>query len=234
MASDYQFSTNLILRSVKDQVQRVGTCAPSLPEPQPMSDEREQLLEQMASLIRDIGDSLDREPKFNDMVDGLARVVNRQNFQNLVDKVFVDGITWGKIVTLICVVGKSIAKWPPDPIADVSIRLPPLAVQATQALQDITHPTPFPQLTATAAEANILADFVSGVVSWTLDYFRDNLLNWICNRGGWINSISSLAHYSFERDFGSSSSLISLSSGVLFISGVLLGGLIVWRLNRCA
>uniref|UniRef100_A0A8C2GZ36 Bcl-2 Bcl-2 homology region 1-3 domain-containing protein n=2 Tax=Cyprinus carpio TaxID=7962 RepID=A0A8C2GZ36_CYPCA len=190
MASDYQFSTNLILRSVKDQVQRVGTCAPSLPEPQPMSDEREQLLEQMASLIRDIGDSLDREPKFNDMVDGLARVVNRQNFQNLVDKVFVDGITWGKIVTLICVVGKSIAK--------------------------------------------ILADFVSGVVSWTLDYFRDNLLNWICNRGGWINSISSLAHYSFERDFGSSSSLISLSSGVLFISGVLLGGLIVWRLNRCA
>uniref|UniRef100_A0A8C1ZU07 Bcl-2 Bcl-2 homology region 1-3 domain-containing protein n=1 Tax=Cyprinus carpio TaxID=7962 RepID=A0A8C1ZU07_CYPCA len=173
------------IRSVKDQVQRVGTCAPSLPEPQPMSDEREQLLEQMASLIRDIGDSLDREPKFNDMVDGLARVVNRQNFQNLVDKVFVDGITWGKIVTLICVVGKSIAK-------------------------------------------------VCSVVSWTLDYFRDNLLNWICNRGGWINSISSLAHYSFERDFGSSSSLISLSSGVLFISGVLLGGLIVWRLNRCA
>ncbi|XP_016084413.1 apoptosis regulator BAX [Sinocyclocheilus grahami] len=188
--SDDQFSTNLVLRSVKDQVERVGTCAPSLPEPQPMSDEREQLLEQMASLIRDFGDSLDREPKFNDMVDGFARVADRQSFQKLVDKVFVDDITWGKIVTLICVVGKSIAK--------------------------------------------ILADLVSGVVSWTLDYFRDNLLNWICNRGGWINSISSLAHYSFERDFGSSSSLISLSSGVLFISGVLLGGLIVWRLNRCA
>lgn len=190
MALDYQFSTNLVLRSVKDQVQRVGTCAQSLPEPQPMSDEREQLLEQMASLIRDIGDSLDRQPRFNDMVDGFARVVNRQSFQQLADKVFVDGITWGKIFTLICVVGKSIAK--------------------------------------------IIADLVSGVVSWTLDYFRDSLLNWICNRGGWINSISSLAHYSFERDFGSSSSLISLSSGVLFISGVLLGGFIVWRLNRCA
>ncbi|KAK9977701.1 hypothetical protein ABG768_019501 [Culter alburnus] len=188
---DYVFSNNLVLRSVKDQVQRAGTCgAPSLPEHQPMSDEKEQLLDQMAELIRDIGDSLDREPKFNDMVDGFARVANRQSFQRLVDKVFVDDITWGKIVTLICVVGKSIAK--------------------------------------------ILADYVSGIVSWTLDYFKDNLLNWICNRGGWINSISSLAHYSFERDFGSSSSLISLSSGVLFISGVLLGGLIVWRLNRCA
>uniref|UniRef100_A0A673IEG3 Bcl-2 Bcl-2 homology region 1-3 domain-containing protein n=1 Tax=Sinocyclocheilus rhinocerous TaxID=307959 RepID=A0A673IEG3_9TELE len=184
-------NSNNVLRSVKDQ--RAGTCAPSLPEPQPMSDEREQLLEQMASLIRDFGDSLDREPKFNDMVDGFARVADRQSFQKLVDKVFVDDITWGKIVTLICVVGKSIAK-----------------------------------------VCSILADLVSGVVSWTLDYFRDNLLNWICNRGGWINSISSLAHYSFERDFGSSSSLISLSSGVLFISGVLLGGLIVWRLNRCA
>uniref|UniRef100_A0A672JRG4 Apoptosis regulator BAX-like n=1 Tax=Sinocyclocheilus grahami TaxID=75366 RepID=A0A672JRG4_SINGR len=194
---DDQFSTNLVLRSVKDQVERVGTCAPSLPEPQPMSDEREQLLEQMASLIRDFGDSLDREPKFNDMVDGFARVADRQSFQKLVDKVFVDDITWGKIVTLICVVGKSIAK-----VCSALFILPTLICLC--------------------------------VVSWTLDYFRDNLLNWICNRGGWINSISSLAHYSFERDFGSSSSLISLSSGVLFISGVLLGGLIVWRLNRCA
>lgn len=44
------------------------------------------------------------------MVDGFARVANRQSFQMLADKVFDDGITWGKIVTLICVVGKSIAK----------------------------------------------------------------------------------------------------------------------------
>ncbi len=44
------------------------------------------------------------------MVDGFARVADRQSFQMLVDKVFVDDITWGKIITLICVVGKSIAK----------------------------------------------------------------------------------------------------------------------------
>ncbi|XP_042607965.1 docking protein 6-like isoform X4 [Cyprinus carpio] len=44
---------------------------------------------------------------------------------------------------------------PPAPVADVSVRLPPLEVQATQALQDITNPTPFPWPTATAAEANI-------------------------------------------------------------------------------
>uniref|UniRef100_A0A8C1W5H6 Bcl-2 Bcl-2 homology region 1-3 domain-containing protein n=1 Tax=Cyprinus carpio TaxID=7962 RepID=A0A8C1W5H6_CYPCA len=190
MESDYQFSEKLVLRSVMDQVQRAGACAPSLPEPQPLSAEREQLLDQVANVIRVIGDSLDREPRFNDMVDGFARVADRQSFQMLVDKVFVDDTTWGKIVTLICVIGKSIAK--------------------------------------------ILADFVSGVVSWTLDYFRDNLQNWICSRGGWINSISSLARYSFEQDFGSSSSLNSLSCGVFFISGVLLGGLIVWRLNRCS
>lgn len=144
----------------------------------------------MADVIRTIGDCIDREQKYKKMIAEFARVMDRQRFLSLVDKVFVDGISWGKIVTLICVVGKAIAK--------------------------------------------ILADYVSGVVSWTLDYFRDNLLYWICNRGGWINSISSLARYSFERDSGSSSSLISLSSGVLFISGVLLGGLVVWRLNRAA
>ncbi|KAK7167731.1 hypothetical protein R3I94_001964 [Phoxinus phoxinus] len=189
MASDDQFTNNLLLRSVRDQVQRAGICAPSLPEPQPMSDEKEAFLDQISEVIRAIGDSVDRDPKYKKMLDEFARVMDRQSFQRLLDKVFVDGITWGKIVTLICVVGKTIAK--------------------------------------------ILA-YVSGIVSWTLDYFRDNLLYWIGNKGGWINSISSLACYSFERDFGSSSSLTSLSSGVLFISGVLLGGLIVWRLNRGA
>ncbi|XP_016302438.1 uncharacterized protein LOC107658416 [Sinocyclocheilus anshuiensis] len=204
MELDYQFSENLVLRSVKDQVQRAGTCAPSLPEPQLTSAEREQLLDQVANVIRVIGYSRSRAEIQRVSIDikisfmreyyswlmGLHMWWTDKSFQMLVDKVFVDDITWGKIVTLICVVGKSIAK--------------------------------------------ILADFVSGVVSWTLDYFRDNLLNCICSRGGWINSISSLARYSFERDCGSSSSLNSLSCGVFFISGVLLGGLIVWRLNRGA
>ncbi len=53
---------------MKDQVQRAGTCAPSLPEPQSMSVEQEQLLDQMANVIRVIGDSLDREPRFNELV----------------------------------------------------------------------------------------------------------------------------------------------------------------------
>jgi len=44
------------------------------------------------------------------MIDELARVMDRKGFQRLVDKVFVDGITWGRIVTLICVVGKAITK----------------------------------------------------------------------------------------------------------------------------
>lgn len=44
------------------------------------------------------------------MVDGFTRVMDRQSFQRLGDKVFADGITWGKIVTLICVVGKAIVK----------------------------------------------------------------------------------------------------------------------------
>ncbi|KAF4116096.1 apoptosis regulator BAX [Onychostoma macrolepis] len=106
-----------------------------------MSAEREQLLDQVANVIRVFGDSLDQEPRFNDLVDGFARVADRQSFQMLVDKVFVGGITWGKIITLICVIGKTVAK--------------------------------------------ILANSVPSIVSWTLDYFRDYLQNWICSRGGW-------------------------------------------------
>uniref|UniRef100_A0A671QSU5 Bcl-2 Bcl-2 homology region 1-3 domain-containing protein n=1 Tax=Sinocyclocheilus anshuiensis TaxID=1608454 RepID=A0A671QSU5_9TELE len=126
------------------------------------------------------------------LIDGFAHVVDRQSFQRLAEKVFVDDITWAKIVTLICVVGKTVAK--------------------------------------------ILANSVPGIVSWTLDYFQNNLQNWICSMGGWINSSSSLAHYSFEREFGSLSEIrltdqISLSSGVLLISAVL-SGFIIWRITR--
>ncbi|XP_051995878.1 apoptosis regulator BAX [Xyrauchen texanus] len=190
MASDDLFSQNLVIRVLRDQVQRAGRLAHTIPELQPMNDEQEKLLEQMAEVIILYGDDLDRDVKFKNMVDGFARVADSQSFLMLVDKVFVDGITWGKIVMLICVVGKSLAK--------------------------------------------ILADLVSVIVSWTLDYFKNKLLYWICNMGGWINSISSLAHYSYEQDSGSSTSLVSPFSGVVFISGLLLGGLIVWRLNRCA
>ncbi len=44
-------------------------------------------------------------------------------------------------------------QWPPSPIVDASVRLPPLAVQATQALQDVTNPTPFSW--PTAAEGSV-------------------------------------------------------------------------------
>ncbi|XP_016395398.1 apoptosis regulator R1-like [Sinocyclocheilus rhinocerous] len=140
--SDYAFSKNLVLRSVKDQVQRAGICAPPLPEPQPMSDEQEKLLEQMAELIIGVSDFLDRNRKFNILIDAFVHVMDRQSFQRLAEKVFVDDITWAKIVTLICVVGKTVAK--------------------------------------------ILANSVPSIVSWTLDYFQNNLQNWICSMGGWI------------------------------------------------
>lgn len=44
------------------------------------------------------------------MVDGFARVADRKKFQKLVDQVFNNDITWGRIVTLICLVSKSIVK----------------------------------------------------------------------------------------------------------------------------
>ncbi|KAL1278170.1 hypothetical protein QQF64_024843 [Cirrhinus molitorella] len=187
MESVEELFKNLILRSVKDQLQSEGICLPSLPEPQPMSAEQEQLLEQMADVIKIRNDSLDQDPQFNEMTNLFAHLADRQNFQIILDNLLGDDISWGRIFSLICVVGR-IAK---------------------------IHPNSFPS-----------------IMSWTQDYFRDNVLSWICCRGGWLNSITFLVHYIITRNAGSSSSLISLPCGVFFISGVLLGGLICWRLNR--
>lgn len=57
-----------VFRSARDQVERAGICAPSLPEPQPMSDEKEELLDQMSEVIRTIGDYFDRDTKFKKLV----------------------------------------------------------------------------------------------------------------------------------------------------------------------
>lgn len=57
-----------VYRAMRDQVQRQGVHIQPLPEPQPLNDEQEQLLVQMAEVIRFIGDDLDRDPKFNKLV----------------------------------------------------------------------------------------------------------------------------------------------------------------------
>ncbi|XP_048061208.1 BCL2 associated X, apoptosis regulator b isoform X4 [Megalobrama amblycephala] len=200
VSQDDQIGEALLIRVVRHEVMRVaaeGNAAPpALPEDQPISNSQDQMLvQQLAETIKVIGDRLDQDQAFNDMIDGLVKVADKSSFWKLVEKVFTDDqINWGRIIVLFYSVGKLSAKM-------VLAHLPRI---------------------------------VSDILTLCLDYFRRNLLEWIRKVGGWINSIASLAHYSFERDFGSSSSLISLSSGVLFISGVLLGGLIVWRLNRCA
>ncbi|XP_052403001.1 apoptosis regulator BAX isoform X4 [Carassius gibelio] len=197
---DDQIGEALLIGVVRHEVMSVAAemhaAPPALPEARPISNCQDQkLVEQLAKTIKVIGDRLDQDKSFNDMIDGLVKVADKRSFWELVEKVFTDGqINWGRIIVLFYSVGKLSGKM-------VLARFPTI---------------------------------VSDILILSLDYFRRNLLEWIRRMGGWINSISSLAHYSFERDFGSSSSLISLSSGVLFISGVLLGGFIVWRLNRCA
>ena len=64
---------------------------------------------------------------------------------------------------------------PPAHVADISISLHLLAVQATQVLQDITHPNPFPRPTATTAEANVrLPPFVNMPTSLPLPHATNN------------------------------------------------------------
>lgn len=57
------------------------------------------------------------------------------------------------------------------------------------------------------------------IVSWTLDFFRRNLLDWIREQGGWESIIACL------------STPFSQMAAV-FLSGILLGGFVVWRMKR--
>ncbi|KAF5894768.1 apoptosis regulator BAX-like [Clarias magur] len=73
----------------------------------------------------------------------------------------------------------------------------------------------------------------SELVDSCLDFFRTKLLVWIRNMGGWISSISAMTRFSVEHISASSFNIIpSAELAVAFFCGILLGSIIVWKLNR--
>ncbi|XP_030649880.1 apoptosis regulator BAX-like [Chanos chanos] len=68
----------------------------------------------------------------------------------------------------------------------------------------------------------------------TMDFFRRKLLDWIRNVGGWITCISEVTQFSLEHLSMSSFNSICRFSGIIgiFITGVLVGTFITWRLNK--
>ncbi|KAL6476614.1 hypothetical protein MHYP_G00151130 [Metynnis hypsauchen] len=191
----------LLIGVVEDQVRNVTTEVDTsslvLPKSQPIANAQDQrLLKQLALTMRVIGDQLDQDPQFNNMIDGLGRVADKNSFWKLVERVFSDDeINWGRIIVLFYSIGK---------------------------------------LSAKMVLAHLPAVFTD-IVTLSLDYFRKKLLQWICNMGGWINSISAVTRFSIEQFSASSLCSIPPSAGLVlvFITGVLLGGIIMWRLNRC-
>ncbi|XP_029945790.1 apoptosis regulator BAX-like isoform X2 [Salarias fasciatus] len=73
-----------------------------------------------------------------------------------------------------------------------------------------------------------LPQSVRDVLRWTVDFFKRNLLGWIREHGGWINSFSDLAVASVQRVSSLSSHSVGLI--VIFIAGMALGSVITWRL----
>ncbi|XP_033181233.1 apoptosis regulator BAX-like isoform X2 [Mastacembelus armatus] len=75
-----------------------------------------------------------------------------------------------------------------------------------------------------------LPQSVREILMWTVDFFKNNLLGWIQEHGGWINSFSELAVASMQHMSSMSSNNYSLV--IIFIAGLALGSFITWRLSR--
>ncbi|XP_049600298.1 apoptosis regulator BAX [Syngnathus scovelli] len=74
-----------------------------------------------------------------------------------------------------------------------------------------------------------LPQSVKNILVWTMDYFRVNLLGWIREHGGWINSFSELARTSMQNvGFNRQ----RYSTVLVFCSGVLIGSFFTWRMSR--
>ncbi|RXN33692.1 apoptosis regulator BAX-like protein [Labeo rohita] len=288
VSQDDQIGEALLIGVVRNEVMsvtaEVHAAPPALPEARPISNSQDQkLVEQLAETIKVIGDRLDQDKAFNDMIDGLVKVADKKSFWELVEKVFTDGqINWGRIIVLFYSVGKLSAKMVlaslPTIVSDIlTLCLDYFRRTLLEWIRKMggwwsSNPIAGPRRKKTEkAVMELDYQFSENLVLRMVDGFArvadrqsfqmlvnkvfvdditwGKIVTLICVVGKsiakdksvivtfkylQINSISSLARYSFERDFGTSSSLTSLSCGVFFISGLLLGGLIVWRLNRSA
>ncbi|KAK7938348.1 hypothetical protein WMY93_001674 [Mugilogobius chulae] len=71
-----------------------------------------------------------------------------------------------------------------------------------------------------------LPQSVREIMQWTVDFFRNNLLSWIREHGGWISSFSELAAASMRTVSG-----VQLYGVLLiFVAGLALGSLITLKL----
>ncbi|TDH03450.1 hypothetical protein EPR50_G00164230 [Perca flavescens] len=75
-----------------------------------------------------------------------------------------------------------------------------------------------------------LPQSVREILRWTVDFFRNNLLGWIREHGGWINSFSELAVASMQNV--SSMSCRSYSLVLIFVAGLALGSVITLKLTK--
>ncbi|XP_041634220.1 apoptosis regulator BAX-like [Cheilinus undulatus] len=71
---------------------------------------------------------------------------------------------------------------------------------------------------------------VKDILRWTTDLFKNKLLGWIREHGGWINSFSELAAASVQSVSSVSSSSFGLI--VIFVAGLAMGSFVSWRLMR--
>ncbi|KAF7648223.1 hypothetical protein LDENG_00160220 [Lucifuga dentata] len=71
---------------------------------------------------------------------------------------------------------------------------------------------------------------VMEILRWTVEFFKNNLLKWIHDHGGWINSFSELAQTSVRQVSSLNAHVSSII--IIFIAGVALGSLLSFKLAR--
>ncbi|XP_076015535.1 apoptosis regulator BAX-like [Genypterus blacodes] len=193
--SDERIGEALIKEVIEEELKAVGEEAPPLTPlvMQVRSEQEQQVVTQLGTMIRIIGDRVRDDKEFQDAIDGITRgsASKSERFLQVANKVFEHGeITWERIAVLFYVAGR-------------------IAVTMVKA-----H----------------LPRSVAEILRWTVDFFKTNLLKWIREHGGWINSFSEFAQLSVQRVSSLNSHVCSFA--LIFITGLALGSFITWRLTR--
>ncbi|KAI9546704.1 hypothetical protein NQZ68_024602 [Dissostichus eleginoides] len=209
LSTDVRIGEALIKEVINAELKALPSQdVPPLTTPTAEGENEQELkvVDQLAKITILIGDCLYNE-RLQDAIDAVARSSGSKwdKFKRVAVQVFEHGITWEKIAMLFYIAGK-------------------LAVKVVCLLADDQNG--FSQMVVAHLPESLME-----IQRWTVDFFKNNLLAWIQEHGGWINSFSELAQSSMQSVSTMSAHTYGLVF-IIFIAGLAIGSIIPWRLSR--
>uniref|UniRef100_A0AAX7U3A9 Bcl-2 Bcl-2 homology region 1-3 domain-containing protein n=1 Tax=Astatotilapia calliptera TaxID=8154 RepID=A0AAX7U3A9_ASTCA len=136
----------------------------------------------LAQCLQQIGDELDGNVELQRMINDSSLCPTREVFMRVAYEIFSDGIfNWGRVVALFYFACRLVIKVRETAMFGI------LKLINNKSKACIIELKKSKDLLFTPLQALVtqIPDIIRTIISWTIDYLREHVINWIREQGGW-------------------------------------------------